>query len=175
MAPSETIDIIDILDKSKEDFHASASGVPESLAATRPGENRWSVLDCVEHVITVEEIFLKRLAEGEYQEAAPPQDKGKEAALAEKFVDRTAKRQAPETIWPKGRFTTLAEGLEQFQAARARTIQFAREHSADLYTLASEHRLFGPLNGVEALIIMAGHARRHAAQIREIRAALANR
>ena len=174
MAPSETIEIIEILEKSQEDFRSAASGLPESLATTRPEENRWSVLDCVEHVTTVEEIFLKRLAEGEYREA-PPQDKAKEAALAEKFADRTAKRQAPETIWPKGRFTTLAEGLEQFQAARGRTIQFAREHAADLYTLASEHRIFGPLNGVEALIIMAGHARRHAAQIREIRAALANR
>jgi hypothetical protein len=174
MAPSEARDIIEILEQSKEDFHATANGVPESLANIRPEENRWSVLECVEHVTTVEEIFLKRLAGGEYTEA-PSEDKAREAALAQRFVDRTTKRQAPETVLPKGRFTSLAEGLERFHAARRNTLQFARERAADLYTLASVHPVFGPLNGVEALMIIAGHARRHAEQIREVRAALEKR
>jgi hypothetical protein len=174
MAPSETIEIIEILEKSKEDFHAAANGLPESLANTRPEENRWSVLDCVEHVATVEEIFLKRLASGEYTDA-PPEDKAKEAALAARVVDRSTRRQAPETVVPKGRFTSLAEGLERFHAARGRTLQLARERAADLYTLASVHPVFGPLNGVEALIIIAFHARRHAEQIREVRSVLEKR
>jgi len=174
MAPSETIEIIEILEKSKDEFHAAASGLPESLANTRPEENRWSVLDCVEHVATVEEIFLKRLASGEYTEA-PPEDKAKETALAARVTDRSTRRQAPETVLPKGRFTSLAEGMERFRAARSRTVQFARERAADLYTLASAHPVFGPLNGVEALTIIAGHSRRHAEQIREIRAVIEKR
>ncbi len=171
MAPSETIEIIEILEKSTEDFQSATRGLPESLANTRHEENRWSVLECIEHVTTVEEIFLKRLVDGEYTEA-PPEDKEKEAALAARVVDRSTRRQAPETVLPKGRFTSLAEGLERFHAARARTLQLAQERAADLYTLASAHPVFGPLNGVEALIIIAGHARRHAEQIREVRAAL---
>jgi hypothetical protein len=174
MSPAETSEIIEILEKSKEDFHSAADGVPESLAKTTPEENRWSVLDCVEHVTTVEEIFLKRLASGEYTDA-PPEDKAKESALAARIVDRSTRRQAPETVLPKGRFTSLAQGLEQFHAARGRTLQFARERAADLYTLASVHPVFGPLNGVEALIIIAFHARRHAAQIREVRSVLEKR
>jgi hypothetical protein len=174
MAPSETIEIIEILEKSKEDFHVAASGLPESLANTRPEENRWSVLDCVEHVATVEEIFLKRLASGDYTEA-PPEDKAKEAALAARIVDRSTRRQAPESVLPNGRFATLAEGLERFHAARGRTMQFARERAADLYKLASAHPAFGPLNGVEALTIIAFHSRRHAEQIREVRAAIEKR
>jgi hypothetical protein len=66
----------------------------------------------------------------------------------------------------------LDEGLERFHAARGRTLQLARERAADLYTLASAHPVFGPLNGVEALIIIANHSRRHAEQIREIRAVI---
>jgi hypothetical protein len=171
MAPSETIEIIEILEKSKKEFHAAASGLPESLANTRPEENRWSVLECVEHVATVEEMFLKRLTSGEYTEA-PLEDKAKEAALAARVTDRSTRRQAPETVLPKGRFTSLDEGLERFHAARGRTLQLARERAADLYTLASAHPVFGPLNGVEALIIIANHSRRHAEQIREIRAVI---
>jgi len=174
MAPGERIEIIEILEKSKEDFHAAASGLPESLANIRPEADRWSVLECVEHVATVEDIFLKRLASGEYTEA-PPQDKAKEEALAARVEDRSTRRQAPERVLPNGRFTSLAQGLEQFHGARRRTVQFASERAADLYTLASAHPVFGPLNGVEALIVIASHARRHAEQIREIRAALEKR
>ena len=174
MSPAEKTEIIEILEKSREEFHAAVAGVSESLAKTRPEADRWSVLDCVEHVATVEDIFLKRLASGEYTEA-PPEDRAKEASLATRIVDRSSRRQAPETALPKGRFTSLAEGLEQFDSARERSLQFARERSADLYTLASAHPAFGPLNGVEAMIILASHSSRHAAQIREVRAALEKR
>ena len=172
MTPSERSEIIEILEKSKEDFHAAASGVPESLAKTRPEENRWSVLECVEHVATVEEMFLGRIAGAE---EAPPVDKPKEAALTARVLDRSTPRQAPEAIWPKGRFTSLAQGLEEFHAVRSRTVQFALDRAADLYSLQAPHPAFGSLNGVEALTIIAAHARRHAAQIREVRAALEKR
>jgi len=174
MAPTERSEIIDVLEKSTQEFQAAAGGVSESLAKTRPEADRWSVLECIEHVATVEDMFLKRLAGGEYTEA-PPEDKEKEAALAARIVDRSTRRQAPEAILPKGRFTSLAEGLVQFHGTRDRTVQFARERAADLYALASAHPVFGPLNGVEALIVIAAHARRHAAQIREVRTALEKR
>ncbi len=171
MAPSETSQIIKALEKSREDFHAAVSGLPEALAATRPEADRWSVLECVEHVATAEEIFLKRLTGGEHS-TAPAEDKGNEAALAARLEDRSTRRQAPEVVLPRNRFTSLAEALEQFDRARGRTVQFAQERAADLYTLATEHRVFGPLNGMETLVIVASHSRRHAKQIREIRAAL---
>jgi len=171
MSPAERIEIVEMLEKSREDFRAAVAGVSESLAATRPETDRWSVPECVEHVATVEEMFLKRLASGEHTEATP-EDRAKEVSLAARIVDRSSRRQAPETVLPKGRFTSLAEGLEQFEGARGRSLEFARERAADLYTLASMHPAFGPLNGVEALIIIASHSRRHAEQIREARAAI---
>lgn len=174
MAPTDRSEIVEILEKSKEDFQAAASGVPESLANIRPGENRWSVLECVEHVATVEETFLGRLI-GAVPGEVPPEDKTKEAALISRVVDRSTRRVAPETSQPKGRFTSLAQGMEQFQRVRGRSVQFASDNASRLYTLASSHPVLGPLNGVEALVLIAGHARRHAEQIREVRAALEKR
>ncbi len=76
---------------------------------------------------------------------------------------------------PKGRFTTLAEGLEEFGKVRARSVKFAQENAANLYALSSSHPAIGPLNGMEAFIILAGHSERHAEQIRQVRAALERR
>jgi len=114
------------------------------------------------------------IAGGE-QTGAPPEDKAKEAKVAARIADRSSRIQAPDAILPKGRFASLAEGMEQFDGARGRSVQFARERAADLYTLAAAHPALGPLNGVEALIIIASHSRRHAEQIREARAAIEKR
>jgi hypothetical protein len=37
---------------------AAVAGITETQAAARPDPERWSVLDCVEHVTAVEERFL---------------------------------------------------------------------------------------------------------------------
>jgi hypothetical protein len=174
MAPAESSEILDMLKKSTEDFQAVVGSIPESMAKIRPEADRWSVLECVEHVTTVEALFLGRLASGVAGEP-PPHDKLKEAALADRVANRSTRRQAPETSFPKGRFASLAEGLEEFHRVRARSVQFAQDHAAGLYGLATSHPVMGPLNGVEAFVLLAGHSGRHAEQIREVKAALENR
>lgn len=87
-------------------------------------------------------------------------------------TDRQSRAQAPEPVQPTGRFSSLAQGLDEFSRTRARTIEFAQAHSDDLSCYPLEHRRFGPVNGCEMMIIIAGHARRHAEQIRETKAAL---
>ena len=175
MAPGESSsEIVDLLERGRQDFHAAARGVPETLANVRPEADRWSVLECIEHVAVVEDRFLGWLAEAAL-EGAPPADRSKEAALTARLADRATRRQAPETVWPTGRFATLAEGLSQFDSVRTRSAQFARDRAADLYCISTAHPSMGPLNGVEMLTIIAAHARRHAEQIREVRAALEKR
>lgn len=171
MAPKERAEIVEDLERSRQEFIAALAGLTESQANARPDPERWSVLDCVEHVTTVEERFQGWLNAAKKLDA-PRIDKDKEAGLMARVPDRSTRVKAPEAVVPAGRFTTLEQALEQFNAGRTRSIQFAEDRCDDLYCLASEHPRFGPVNGVELLIIIAGHSRRHAAQIRETRAAL---
>ncbi len=171
MAPETQSEICRTLEDSRRELEDAAGGVSEAQAKINPAEGRWSVLDCVEHVTSVEERFLERLEQAE-RLPEPRADKRKEADLMARVPDRSTRVKAPEMLEPSARFATLAEGLAQFNAVRARSIRFAEEQAADLSCLAMEHRRFGPVNGTEMLIIIAGHARRHAEQIREIRAEL---
>jgi len=171
MAPKERTEIIEHLERSRQEFIAAVAGLSESQAKARPDPQRWSVLDCVEHVAMVEERFQGWL-HGAKKLDAPRVDKAKEADLTARTPDRSSRVKAPEAVVPAGRFQTLAQALEQFNAGRTRSIQFAEERSEDLYSLAAEHPRFGPLNGMELLIIVAGHSRRHGEQIKETRAAL---
>jgi uncharacterized damage-inducible protein DinB len=171
MAPEERTEIVQNLERSRQEFLAAVAGLTDSQAKIRPDPERWSVLDCVEHVASVEERFLGFLQKAEKLDT-PRIDKEKEAGLMVRIPDRSTRVKAPEPVWPTGRYTTLEQALDQFNIGRARSIQFAQERCDDLYCLASAHPRFGPMNGVEFLIIIAAHARRHAAQILETRAAL---
>jgi len=147
MAPKERTEIVETLERSRQEFIAAVAGVDEAQAKVRPDAARWSVLDCVEHVTMVEERFLGWLKVAQKLDT-PRVDKEKEANLLVRVA------------------------VEQFNANRTRSIEFAQERSDELYSLAAEHPRFGPMNGVEFLIIVAAHGRRHAAQIQEVRGAL---
>ena len=169
MAPQEQSEILQCLKDSRAEFHAAADGVSETQATVRPAEGRWSILDCVEHIVIAEGRFLGWL-QNPLGDPAPPMDKQKEAKLLLGVASRDQRVQAPDPVRPTGRFATLAEALEQFDAARSNSIRFAESTGAGLYSLAAKHVFFGPINGAEVMVLMAAHCRRHAAQIREIRA-----
>lgn len=171
MAPQEQTEIVQDLERSRQEVLDAVAGLTDNQAKARPDPARWSVLECLEHVIAVEQRFLGFLEAAERQEN-PRIDKEKEAQISRGIPDRSKRFQAPEAVHPKARFATLAEALEEFQSERARSIEFAHQRAADLYHLIANHQRFGPLNGMEFLTLIAGHARRHADQIREARAAL---
>jgi len=172
MAPKEKTEIVDNLERSRAEFLAAVAGIGESQARVRPGPERWSVLDCIEHVTVVEERFLGWLEKAEKLDA-PRIDKEKEAGLTARIPDRSTHLNAPEAVLPTGRFATIEEAMERFNAGRDRSIRFAEDRADELYSLASAHPRLGPMNGVEFLIIIAGHSRRHAQQIRETSSAIA--
>jgi hypothetical protein len=171
MAPKEASEIVQNLERSREEFLAALAGVSEEQARMRPDPDRWSVLDCVEHVAFVEDRFYGWL-EKAHKLDAPRVDKTNEARLTDLVPNRSTRVKAPEAVVPAGRFASLEEAVESFNARRNRSVRFAEDHSEELYSLAAEHPRFGPVNGIELLIIAAGHARRHAEQIRETKAAL---
>lgn len=171
MTPETRTDTVQLLEDSRKDFESAVSGISEAQAGQRPAPGRWSVLECVEHVAVVEERFLRRLREAG-RLAKPRVDPSKETDLLARMIDRTARAQAPEAVLPANRFPGLTQALEEFRAARGRTIRFAHESGEELYSLAVEHARLGAMNGAEFMRIIAGHSRRHAAQIRDARVAL---
>jgi uncharacterized damage-inducible protein DinB len=171
MSPEQELEIVETLEKSRQDLHSAVEGIGEAEARVRPAEGRWSVLECLEHVATVERRFLGRLESAGQVES--PIDPHREAGVLAMVTDRRQRRQAPEMAQPSGRFASLAEALADFDATRANVIHFAQTRHAELRTLGSEHPLFGRVTGYELILIIAGHACRHAAQIREARAAVA--
>ncbi|HKV91607.1 MAG TPA: DinB family protein [Candidatus Angelobacter sp.] len=157
------------LQETREIFLNSFAGVTEEQCRLKPAPDQWSVLDTVEHLTTAETIQLKLIST---QRAPRPADApNREHAFLQMIPNRTRKMEAPESAKPMGRFATLAEAAEQFKTTRAGVIRFLEEYNEDLR--ASEvkhpHPAAGMVSICEMLVAMAMHAKRHAAQIEEIR------
>jgi DinB superfamily len=165
-APSSA-DLISTLQNSLQHLRETLAGITEEEARANPGPGQWSAIECVEHLTIAEEATLRRLKAGEPL-AAPIHLPEREARMAAGVSQRANRVQAPPAALPSGRFTSLAEAVDAFTAARGRTIEFV-ETDIDLRAVQVTHPFFGPVSGYELAVVAASHAVRHAAQIREIR------
>jgi uncharacterized damage-inducible protein DinB len=166
MGPLEIKDVAEQLEIARGELIVVVSGLTEEQARTRPAPDRWSVLECLEHVSFVERRFLGMVRASEPGTPAE-RDAAKEAALKERVIDRSSRRTAPEAVRPTGKHTSISEALQEFNATRDETLRFASEQGVELLSRSASHPVLGPLNGVEALLLIAGHGRRHTAQMRE--------
>lgn len=162
------MNLVEVLEAGRQDFLESVSGLSDAAAVSRPSLERWSVLECIEHVVKVEERFLGWLQNG--APIAPSPNPQNEDRLFGIVTDRSNKATAVEAVVPSGRFHSLPDALVAFNAARDRSVDVVKDRGEALYAVGAKHQRFGDLNGMEVVQLIAGHARRHAMQIRETRA-----
>jgi len=160
--------LIERLQQGRAEFLDAIAGVSEEEARSRPGQERWSVLDCAEHVATAERGLLAG-----FRNPAPVEATGAselETKILAHGANRSRRVEAPERARPAGRFASLAEAATAFQDARAETIRFVESCATDLRACTVQHPLRGQVTGYECMLLIIMHPIRHAAQIREIRA-----
>jgi uncharacterized damage-inducible protein DinB len=164
--------LLAVLQESRELFLNSFVGLTEEQSRLKPALDQWSVLDTIEHLTTAETIQLKLISTQRTARTADAPNR--EYAFLQMIPNRTHKMESPEGARPTGRFATLAAATEQFKTTRVGVIRFLEQYTDDLR--ASEvkhpHPAAGMVSICEMLVAMAMHAKRHAAQIEEIRKTL---
>jgi len=163
----EKAEMLANLESGRQALIEAVSGVTEDVALRRPGPGKWSVLECVEH-LAVAEAYLLAQVEGATRSEAPVVNAAREKAIVQRGLDRTKRVEAPDAAKPTGRFSTLKDARDHFDATRARTLKFVENCGEDLRARLAHHPLIGTVNCYENLLIMAVHPHRHTKQIQEI-------
>lgn len=165
--------LLDQLDASRDRLLELVGGLSAEQWKYRPAEGRWSVGECLEHVILVEDRLIG-LIESKVREGKPEDEKrdpthAKDARVMQMVPDRGVTRQAPEVARPSGRWPEPDLLLAQFDTTRRRTRDFAATTDADLRGYFIPHGAFGDLDLYQWLLVLSLHGARHAEQIKEVK------
>jgi hypothetical protein len=165
----EKNELLQRLDCARERLIAAVAGLSQAQVSFKPASDAWSVAGIVEHIATVEDRVIMRV-----EKMTSEQDHGKfkdsDVVLFDKVVDRTERFQAPERTHPTGE--SLGSSLERLTATREKIvglIQSAPDGNFRQHSMA--HPVFGPLDGHQWVVAMAGHCLRHTQQILETKSA----
>lgn len=160
------------LAESRERLLRMAHGLSREQLHYRPSPGRWTVAECLEHIVTVEARLLERI-QTTLEKAPDPERRsafaGDDDALMANTVGRELRLQAPEILVPTGGLPD-EQLLPEFEAARRRSQEFAATTQADLRSRVFKHPAFGDLDLYQWLLLIAGHCDRHRIQSEEVMA-----
>jgi len=165
---NEKLEVIQYLNRTKEDLLSAVAGLSESQLNFQTSPKCWSIAGVVEHVALVEDAVITRLLQEITSAPTVPADnkvRETDAGLLRKAVDRSVRFEAPGQFHPTGK--ALATSLDQFLNSRKKIVDFVQSTPLDLRQISTQHRVFGPLDGHQRLLVLAAHSARHTQQIIE--------
>ncbi len=172
------IDVLSTLDVSRHALRHAMALIPAGSRTERPGLDRWSPVEIVEHLSLVETRFstvvggkiVDALNVGLGPETEP------RTPLPEKIhtmlADRTGKRTAPEAALPSGAMDEAAAWAAADTARAGFRTAVLSANGLALSGVIHDHPFFGPLNVYQWVELIAAHEMRHVAQVREAAAQL---
>ena len=172
MSQADRDALIKDLERSRTLFlDAIADVKTEAQWNYKPAPDRWSVAECAAHIIAAEQYFRDNVAAALKTPALPAaqQSTAGDAVIAKMVRDRTQKFQAPAQLEPAGKVVPRAQAIKDFEATRARTLQYVRTTQDPL----REHGAGAPpqvTTAYQLVLMLSGHTERHTAQLLEVKA-----
>lgn len=164
---------VSYLTQTRDNLLRATRGLSPAQLEFKAAPGRWSVANCLEHIVVVENFFFDKMEEA----LKHPPDLSKRSAfdgrddeLLQIVTDRTSPRQAPDVVQPASRWPH-DQLVREFDAVRNRTIELATGIASDPRQHFFPHRAFGELDCYQWLLLVAAHGDRHRAQIEEVIAA----
>jgi DinB superfamily len=161
------------LESTKRGVLEATKGLSEAQWNFKPGPDRWSLAQIMEHLAAAEDM-LRGLAQEQVMKspAVPVRDEAETKKADESVLtmvpDRSHKAQAPEPLRPTNRFGSAAAAQKHFVESRATTEEYLKS------TPGLRAHLFdspmGKLDGYEWLLFTGAHSERHTKQMLEVKA-----
>ena len=157
------------LQQTQERLRNTISPLTEAQWSYKPTTGGWTIADCLEHLVVVESLSLRRL-DAAIAEGPKSDDRGlTDEMIMDQIPLRGTKVEAPEFARPNGRWISKEEALRQFDSIRAKTLILAAQE-IDMRSYRAVHPRFGALDVHQYLLLISSHCQRHLNQIAEIMA-----
>lgn len=139
----------------------------------KPSAEKWSLAQCLEHIILTEKMLFNFAKEAMEKPANP--DKRKDIKSTDEDIlkgitDRSYKAKAQDELTGKGKYSNSSIALIDLKKERVPILEYINKVSVeDLRNHVSDSP-FGPIDAYQSLLFVAGHTARHTLQIEEVKA-----
>jgi len=151
----------------------SVEGLSEAQLNFKPAADRWSISQCLEHIVLTEQMIFDFAKKGMEAPANPERKKDvkmKDEDVIKGVTDRSFKAKAPESIVLKGKYLDANAALTDLQNNRKTVLEYIDNVSVDDLRNHIGDSPMGPVDSYQSLLFLAGHTSRHTAQIDEVKA-----
>lgn len=170
--------VLSELHASRKLFLDAIAGLSQAQWIYKAGPDRWSIAEVAEHIIAAEaylgNMVTKQMMGSAGDAAKAEGRRANNSVMDEGFLvslrDRTQKATAPGEIVPKGIYKTPQAAADAFKAAREKTLDYARTTNDALRDHFATPFPGFEMDGVQGLLMIAGHNERHVLQMLEVKA-----
>jgi len=160
--------IVELLNRAHAEFMEACEQIPANRWRKNPAKGGWSASEVVAHLTMVETAVWNGAREELSKRARRHSLLNRIHIPVVMAAYRVIKRKNPIPL-DSALVKARQEALENYSAARNRTLKFIAEHSArDLSAYRKKHPFLGSLNLYDWMRSLAYHEIRHTKQIREI-------
>jgi len=151
----------------------SVEGLSETQLNFKPAADRWSVRQCLEHIVLTEKIIFDFAKKGMEAPANPERKKDLKMQDEDVFkgiTDRSFKAKAPESIVLTGKYLNADAALTDLKINRKAVFKYIDSVSLDDLRNHISDSPIGLIDAYQEFVFLAGHTSRHTAQIEEVKA-----
>ncbi|SEK18036.1 DinB family protein [Parapedobacter koreensis] len=167
--------LLNYCQQTYDDLENAVAGLSEEQLKFKSAPDRWSISQCLEHIILTEKMLLGFNQETLSQ--APNPERRNEVKLTDEDIingitDRSFKAQASKELTPAeaGKYTDAAVALAELRSQRTVLIDYINSLSEEDMRNRVTDSPFGPVDGYHSLLYIPGHTARHTLQIAEVKA-----
>jgi DinB superfamily len=131
LTDSERQQLLDHLIQSQKTFAEAIQGLTPAQAKFKPAPDRWSVLECAEHLTQAEQLLFADVRDG-LKTPAGKKSGASDDNVLDVWGTRKQKAKSSGDYDPIGRWPDLATALREFNQRRSITIDFVRNTQEDL-------------------------------------------
>ena len=164
--------LMNYFQQTEDRLNAQLEGLTTAQLQFTPSADRWSVSQCVEHIILTEKMLFD-MARKALAKPANPERKDEmkltNQQLIDMVTDRSHKAEATAELIGKGAYTDPETAMADFRAQRKAILAYLDGISADDLRNHIDDSPFGPIDGYHSILFIAGHTARHTLQIEEVK------
>lgn len=165
--------LITQLQQTRDNLLKEVQGLSDAQLEYKPAPDRWSVIECVEHITLIEKSILAGEQQLVQQPANPEMRKDikiTDEQIIKGVEDRSHKFKAPENAIPKHSYSSDAEAIQNFTDSRNKLIEYVTNTNDDLRAHISDKTPLGTIDAYQMLLLDAAHTNRHTQQLQEVKA-----